>query len=404
MGQVITATEFARVRGGRKVVFTNGCFDILHAGHVAYLQQARALGDCLVVGLNSDASVRGLGKGPHRPVNGVADRAAVLAALACVDYVIEFDAPTPADLIAAVQPDVLVKGGDWTVATIVGADTVRARGGEVKVIPFLAGRSTTGMLGKMAQQDVAVIIPARYASTRLPGKPLAPIAGHPMIEWVYRQAQRAAGVTAVVVATDDARIAAAVRGFGGEAVLTGVCASGSDRVAQVAATRPEPVIVNVQGDEPLLAGTAIGAAVQALLLDPNVAVATAAVALPVAAADDPNAVKVVCDDRGDALYFTRAAVPFHRAPVTREKKYLKHLGIYVYRREALARWAALPPGDLEEREKLEQLRWLAAGGRIRVAVIAGDPIGVDTPEDLAAVAARLREHPEENIFTRSETR
>lgn len=401
MGKVISASEFAAVRGARKVVFTNGCFDIMHAGHISYLRQARALGDCLVVGLNSDASVRGL-KGPARPVNSEADRALVLAELACVDYVIIFSEETPAELIAAVLPDVLVKGGDWTVDTIVGADLVRARGGEVKVIPFLAGRSTTGTLAKLAEQEVVAVIPARYASTRLPGKPLAQICGHPMIEWVYRQAQRAAKVTAVVVATDDARIAEAVRKFGGECVLTGECVSGSDRVARVAAARPEPVIVNVQGDEPLLAGAAIAAAVQALLGDPTVDVATAAVQLRADAADDPNAVKVVRDERGDALYFTRAAVPYHRAPLTQEIKYLKHLGLYVYRREALARWSQLPVADLEEREKLEQLRWLAAGGKIRVAVVAGDPLSVDTPADLAAVEQRLREHPEENIFARSE--
>ncbi len=397
-GKVITAAAFAAQRRPAKVVFTNGCFDLLHAGHVACLQAARALGECLIVGLNSDASVRMLGKGPGRPVNSEHDRAAVLAALACVDYVIIFAEATPAALIAAVQPDVLVKGGDWSPDTIVGADTVRARGGEVRAIPYVAGYSTTNMLKRAQAERVLAVIPARYASTRFPGKPLALLAGHPMIEWVYRQAAAAPNVSAVVVATDDERIADAVRAFGGEAVLTGDCASGTDRAARVAATRDEEIIVNVQGDEPLLAGSAVAGAVQALRDDPYGEVATAAVPLAPADADNPNVVKVVCDDRGYALYFSRAAIPFHRAPLTMAPQYRRHLGIYVYRRDALARWAALPAADLEEREKLEQLRWLAAGGRLRVATVAGEPLGVDTPEDLAAVAARLHANPQENIF------
>lgn len=130
---------------GNEVVFTNGCFDILHAGHVWYLEQAKALGSTLVVGVNADASVRNL-KGPHRPVNEESDRAAVLNALRCVDYVIVFDAETPMQLIASLQPDVLVKGGDYTRDTIVGADLVEDRGGRVIVIPLLPGRSTTSII------------------------------------------------------------------------------------------------------------------------------------------------------------------------------------------------------------------------------------------------------------------
>jgi len=130
---------------GNEIVFTNGCFDILHAGHVWYLEQAKALGSTLVVGVNADASVRNL-KGPHRPVNEESDRAAVLNALRCVDYVIVFDAETPMQLIASLQPDVLVKGGDYTRDTIVGADLVEDRGGRVIVIPLLPGRSTTSII------------------------------------------------------------------------------------------------------------------------------------------------------------------------------------------------------------------------------------------------------------------
>jgi D-beta-D-heptose 7-phosphate kinase/D-beta-D-heptose 1-phosphate adenosyltransferase len=136
-------------RAGRRVVFTNGCFDLLHVGHVRYLQQARALGDALVVGVNSDASVRRL-KGPGRPLNPARERAEILAALECVDYVTVFGAATPLALITALGPDVLVKGGDWPVERIVGRDVVEARGGKVLAIPLVRGRSTTALVGKIA--------------------------------------------------------------------------------------------------------------------------------------------------------------------------------------------------------------------------------------------------------------
>jgi D-beta-D-heptose 7-phosphate kinase/D-beta-D-heptose 1-phosphate adenosyltransferase len=135
-------------RAGKKIVFTNGCFDLLHVGHVRYLQQARELGDVLVVGLNADASVRRL-KGPGRPLTPARERAEILAALACVDYVTIFGAATPLRLIAAVEPDVLVKGGDWPVERIVGREAVEARGGKVLAIPFVRNRSTTALIGRI---------------------------------------------------------------------------------------------------------------------------------------------------------------------------------------------------------------------------------------------------------------
>jgi rfaE bifunctional protein nucleotidyltransferase chain/domain len=138
-------------RQGRRIVFTNGCFDLLHPGHVRYLARARSLGDVLVVGLNSDDSVRLLAKGPGRPVQREADRAEVLAALEAVDYVSIFDEDTPLELIRAVEPDVLVKGGDWPVERIVGADLVRARGGRVRSLPFAAGYSTTALIRRLAR-------------------------------------------------------------------------------------------------------------------------------------------------------------------------------------------------------------------------------------------------------------
>lgn len=135
-------------RAGKKVVFTNGCFDLLHIGHVRYLQQARELGDALVVGVNADASVRRL-KGPERPLTPARERAEILAALACVDFVTIFGAATPLQLIRAVGPDVLVKGGDWPVERIVGRDVVESRGGKVVAIPFVKNRSTTAVIGKI---------------------------------------------------------------------------------------------------------------------------------------------------------------------------------------------------------------------------------------------------------------
>jgi D-beta-D-heptose 7-phosphate kinase/D-beta-D-heptose 1-phosphate adenosyltransferase len=137
--------------GNAKVVFTNGCFDILHAGHVQYLEAAKGLGDILVVGLNSDASVQRL-KGKNRPVNNQSDRAIVLAALEAVDYVIIFEEDTPYNLIQALQPDILVKGGDWKEADIVGADIVKAKGGKVISLPYIAGLSTTGIISKIGSQ------------------------------------------------------------------------------------------------------------------------------------------------------------------------------------------------------------------------------------------------------------
>jgi len=135
-------------RAGKRVVFTNGCFDLLHIGHVRYLQEARELGDALIVGVNSDASVRRL-KGPGRPLTPAKERAEILAALACVDFVTIFGAATPLQLIRALGPDILVKGGDWAVDTIVGREVVESRGGKVFAIPFVKNRSTTAVIGKI---------------------------------------------------------------------------------------------------------------------------------------------------------------------------------------------------------------------------------------------------------------
>lgn len=153
MGQVFSQEdlfkELEKVRKVKRVVLTNGCFDLLHVGHVRYLQQARSLGDLLIVAVNSDSSVKQL-KGPSRPLQKEADRAEILAALACVDFVTIFSEDTPLELIKSVQPQVLVKGGDWPVEKIVGYEVVQALGGQVLSLPFVEGRSTTGIIHKMS--------------------------------------------------------------------------------------------------------------------------------------------------------------------------------------------------------------------------------------------------------------
>ena len=252
--------------------------------------------------------------------------------------------------------------------------------------------------------NALAVIPARWASTRFPGKALARIAGRPMIEHVYRRALGAKTVARVVVATDDERIALAVRGFGGEVRMTRPDhPSGTDRVAEVARGEGAEVIVNVQGDEPLLHPDDIDAAVRPLLGENPPEMTTLAV--PLAGPEDfldPNVVKVVVGGSGDALYFSRAPVPHPRdalggapanAPGLRggwpelRPRPLKHLGLYAYRREYLLRFASLPPTPLETAERLEQLRALEDGARIRVAVTGRDSIGVDVPGDLERLLA-----------------
>jgi 3-deoxy-manno-octulosonate cytidylyltransferase (CMP-KDO synthetase) len=245
------------------------------------------------------------------------------------------------------------------------------------------------MKGAGSGARVAVVIPSRYAATRLPGKPLAEIDGRPMIWYVWDKAMRAKTPSRVVVATDDERIASAVREFGGIAVMTSPeCASGTDRVAEAARGMKEEILINLQGDEPLMDPSVIDAVAAPLLSEPDVLMSTAA--LP---GDDPeefarpSVVKVVTDGRGDALYFSRAPIPYYRD--TGSGPYRKHLGIYGYRRDFLFRVAGLAPSVLEEAERLEQLRVLQAGFRIRVVDVMHDSVGVDTPEDLKAVEEKI---------------
>ena len=232
----------------------------------------------------------------------------------------------------------------------------------------------------------AIVIPARYASSRLPAKPLLRETGKYLVQHVYERAcESRAG--AVIVATDDRRIADAVRAFGGRVVMTrDDHPSGTDRVAEVAAGLDADVIVNLQGDEPLI-DPAVLDALPALLADnPEADVATLAVPVTTLEAwRDPNCVKVVCDTRGRALYFSRSPIPFVRDGepdfARHGHLFLQHLGLYAYRREFLLELAKLPPEPLEACEKLEQLRVLAVGRRIQVGVIQHAGRGVDTPAD-----------------------
>ncbi|NDY42730.1 3-deoxy-manno-octulosonate cytidylyltransferase [Dissulfurirhabdus thermomarina] len=240
--------------------------------------------------------------------------------------------------------------------------------------------------------SVVAVIPARYGSSRLPGKPLADIHGRPMILHVLERARAVACVDRVVVATDDARILDRVRGAGGEALLTRPeHPSGTDRIAEAVRAlglAPGDLVVNIQGDQPLLAPGPVEAIVRRLRDDPSVAMATPACPLDPAEADDPNRVKVVVDRRGRALYFSRARIPFDRdgePPPEAAPAFLRHLGLYAYRPDFLQAFVALPRGPLERREKLEQLRALENGFAIGVEIVPEAPPEVDTAADLETV-------------------
>jgi 3-deoxy-manno-octulosonate cytidylyltransferase (CMP-KDO synthetase) len=245
----------------------------------------------------------------------------------------------------------------------------------------------------MSSGKVVVVIPARYGSTRLPGKPLVSLNGQPMIQRVYERAKLARRVDRVIVATDDDRIVKAVTSFGGEARMTRPDhRTGTERVAEVAAHVEGEVFVNVQGDEPLLDPAAVDIAVSALLDEPQAAVATVATPIKVPGdIMDPNVVKVVLDFDDNALYFSRAPIPWVRdTGNTIQVRHLKHLGLYVFQREALLEYPTLPQGELERIEQLEQLRWLENGSKIRVAEVEHDAISVDVPEDVARVEKLLQ--------------
>lgn len=233
---------------------------------------------------------------------------------------------------------------------------------------------------------VLCVIPARYASTRLPGKPLSMIAGKPMIQWVYERASLAKLPDAVVVATDDVRVEKAVEAFGGRVMMTSPDhPSGTDRLAEVALGYPDiDVLVNVQGDEPMIPPEVIDQLAEAFAKDPELNMATLKVLMKEEDYDNPAAVKVVTDLNGYALYFSRSLMPYPRNKPQDYRVY-KHVGIYAYRRDFLLKYAALEPTRLERAESLEQLRALENGYRIKVLESDFQGVGVDTPEDLARV-------------------
>jgi 3-deoxy-manno-octulosonate cytidylyltransferase (CMP-KDO synthetase) len=240
---------------------------------------------------------------------------------------------------------------------------------------------------------IIAVIPARYQSTRLPGKPLALIGGVTMIEQVHRRAVEARTVQAVLVATDDARVAEAVDRFGGMAVMTRADhVSGTDRLAEVARALRADVIVNLQGDEPMMPAESIDAVVSLVLNHPDLPMATLRRRVhDRAELENPSLVKVVVDGSGAALYFSRAPIPFTR-PGAEPPTCWGHLGIYGYRREFLLKIATLPPTPLERSEGLEQLRVLEHGFRIGTVETTADTIGVDTPEDLERVRTVFAAH------------
>jgi 3-deoxy-manno-octulosonate cytidylyltransferase (CMP-KDO synthetase) len=235
------------------------------------------------------------------------------------------------------------------------------------------------------------VIPARFAASRFPGKPLTPIAGKPLVQRVWEGTRSAKRLERVLIATDDERIAAACRGFGAEAVLTSAHhPTGTDRIAEAAAGLEADVVVNVQGDEPLIEGHVVDAALAALDEDPGAAMSTVAHAAEPEGLDDPNRVKVVLDRRGRALYFSRSRIPYPREAAG--AGWLQHVGLYAYRRPFLLDFVRLAQTPLERCEALEQLRALEHGHAIRVAVVEGwRSVPVDVPADVALVERALRE-------------
>lgn len=240
--------------------------------------------------------------------------------------------------------------------------------------------------------EVLAVIPARHASVRFPGKPLAPIAGRPMIQHVFERVRQARKVSRVVVATEDDRIKKAVEAFGGEAIITRHDhRTGTDRVAEVASHIEAEIYLNVQGDEPLIDPGTIDLIVEAMLENEEIKIGTpcAPIDLPKDVMD-PNIVKVVRDFDGNALYFSRAPIPWVRdTNATKAPQFWKHLGLYAFRHDALLEFPTLPPGELEAIEQLEQLRWLENGFRIGVVETDYDAVSVDVPSDVERVEKLL---------------
>jgi 3-deoxy-manno-octulosonate cytidylyltransferase (CMP-KDO synthetase) len=259
--------------------------------------------------------------------------------------------------------------------------------------PDAAPVTAPAMAQRIAADDVVAVIPARHGSSRFPGKALAPLAGRPLIAHVVAQALRAQRVGVVLVATDHAGIAAAARAAGAQVAMTRPDhPTGTDRIGEAIARRAESIVLNVQGDEPLVPPDAIDRLVELLEAAPHAAASTLACPLAAGSAHhlDPNVVKVVIDAAGRALYFSRAPIPGRHPTAGRPAApALRHVGVYGFRRAALERFLSRPPTPLELAEGLEQLRLLELGEVIVVGIVESIPLGVDTPEDLARCAALL---------------
>jgi len=264
-------------------------------------------------------------------------------------------------------------------------------GGIYNVLQWHGHRKTCALM----TVKIVGVIPSRYASTRLPGKPLIEIAGKPLVQWVWEAARRVPSFSEVVIATDDERIRSVAEGFGATVAMTRPeCPSGTDRIAEALAGREADIVVNIQGDEPLMDPAVVEGCVQALLQDEGAHVASAMT--PIKNDEEylaPHVVKVVTSSAGRALYFSRSPLPNTSRLDPQERiaapPAMKHLGLYVYRREALQSFVDLPPSRYEQIEKLEQLRFLEAGYQIRMVEVLADAIGVDTAEDVERVEKLL---------------
>jgi len=251
----------------------------------------------------------------------------------------------------------------------------------------------------MSAENVVALIPARLAATRLPDKPLIDICGKPMIQWVWERASMAHGITRVAICTPDMEIANAASRFGAEAVMTSHShRSGTDRLAEAAITlhlADMDIVVNIQGDEPLLDPSGIEKVAVLLHDDPTLPMSSLSCPCPPEDLDNPDCVKVVCAGNGDALYFSRSRIPFPRKPgdIPGTAGTLQHVGLYAYRASFLKMYSSLSPTPLEQTESLEQLRVIENGYRIRMAHAERAPIGVDTPEDLERVRRILASFP-----------
>jgi 3-deoxy-manno-octulosonate cytidylyltransferase (CMP-KDO synthetase) len=244
----------------------------------------------------------------------------------------------------------------------------------------------------MSMDSAVGIIPARWASSRFPGKALANVAGAPMIRHVWEGARASTQLRDVIVATDSEAIAEVCDGFGATVALTSRHHSnGTSRVAEAAEPLEDQIIVNIQGDEPLIRGSMIDASLDALRASPETSMATLAHPVDAKTAEDPNRVKVILDQRGNALYFSRQRIPHEPGPNQKPVQLLQHVGIYAYRRDFLLAFVDLAPTPLEEAERLEQLRALEHGHAVRVAVLADwTGLSVDVPADIPRVEALIR--------------